>query len=436
MAKSETRKTITKRILIGVGIALALAYIVFLFITTNFLGSNNISTEITYRSTAEDIIKSTGLVVRNEEYVDASASGVLVYNVSDGDKVTGGGTIATVYNNENDVAALNRIAEIDEKIAFLESLSGASNTFNVGIDTMNSQLNDKLIYLEKQINTRSFDSIDDAEEDLMTSIYRKQMVTGQQGNFEEKINALKSEKTALQASTGKPAGTIKSKSSGYFVSTVDGYEKSLDVTKLDRMTYDDFNNITPEEVDPNAHIGKIIRGVNWYMVCPVTADEAANISRNSESITVRMPYAMSEDIPAKVLSINQSSDSDHTIVVLQCNYMNTGISRVRREQVEIVVNTYEGLKISKKALHDDEVERTVIDKNGNETVEKQTVRGVYVEYGNELVFRQVDIIFSGDDYIICNETPAEDALFNGSTVTLYDKVVVEGGDLFNGKLIQ
>lgn len=436
MTKSETRKTITKRILIGVAIALVLAYIVFLFITTNFLGSNNISTEITYRATAEDIIKTTGLVVRNEEYVDASASGVLVYSVSDGDKVTGGGTIATIYNNEQDVASLSRIEEIDKKIEFLKSLSGASNSFNVGIDTMNSQLNDKLIFLEKQINSRSFDTIGDAEDDLMTSIYRKQMVTGEQGNLEEKIAALESERSSLQSSTGKPAGTIKSQSSGYFVSSVDGYEKTVDTTKLDRMTYEDFNNITPEEVDSSAHIGKIIKGVNWYMVCPLTSDEAANISRNSDSITVRMPYAMSQDIPAKVVSVNQSTDSDHTIVVLQCNYMNTGISRVRKEPIEIVVNTYQGLKISKKALHDDEVERTVTDKNGNETVEKMTVQGVYVEYGNELVFKQVDIIFAGDDYIICNETPAEGTIFNGSTVTLYDKVVVEGGDLFDGKLIQ
>ena len=436
MTKSETRKTITKRILIGIGIALVLAYIVFLFVTTNFLGSNNISTEITYRSTAEDIVKTTGLVVRDEEYVNANASGILVYDVSDGDKVTGGESIATVYNNEQDVAALRRIEEIDEKIAFLQSLGGASNTINVGIDTVNSQLNDKLIYLEKQINARAYDNIGAAEDDLMTSIYRKQMITGQQGSFDDKIAALEAERSTLQASTGKPAGSVKSDASGYFVSTVDGYEKSLDVSKIDRMTYDDLDNIEPSSADNPACIGKIIKGVNWYLVCPVTADEAANIGRNSGSISVRMPYALSQDIPAKLHSVNQSADSDHTIVVLQCNYMNSDISHVRKEPIEIVVNTYEGLKISKKALHDDEVSRTVTDDNGTERTETATVQGVYVEYGNELVFRQVDITFSGDDYIICNENPAEGVLFNGSTVTLYDKVVTEGGDLFNGKLIQ
>ncbi len=436
MDKSQNRKKIIKRILIGIAIALVLAYIVFLFVTTNFLGSNNISTEITYRATAEDIVKSTGLVVRDEEYVTSGASGVLVYEVSDGDKVTGGGTIATVYDNEQDVTSLQRIKEIDEKLEYLSSLSGASNTVNVGIDTIDSQLNDKLIYLEKQINSRAFDNIGAAEEDLMTSIYRKQVITGQQGNFADKIAELEAERTSLQSSTGTPAGIIKSESSGYFVSSVDGYEKSVDVSKLDRMTYSDFENIKPDDSEKPGCIGKMIKGVNWYLICPVTVDEAANISRNSESITVRMPYAMNENIPAKVLSVNPSADGENTIVVLQCNYMNSNISHVRKEPVEIVVSSYEGLKISKKALHDDVVERTVTDDNGNETTETETVQGVYVEYGNELVFKQVDITFSGDDYIICNETPADGVLFNGSTVTLYDKVVTEGGDLFNGKLIQ
>ena len=435
MSKSDNRKLITKRILIGVAVALVLVYIVFLFVTTNFLGSNNISTEITYRAVAEDVIKTTGLVARNEEYVHASASGVLVYEAADGDKVTGGGTIATVYNNEGDVAALRRIEEINEKIEFLSSLGSASNTVNVGIDTVNSQLNDKLIYFEKQINTRSFTNISAAEDDLMTSVYRKQMITGQQGSFAEKIAELEAERNSLQASTGKPAGEIKSEASGYFVSSVDGYETALSTDKLDRITYEDLDRITPEEVDDPTIFGKILKGVNWYLVCPVTTDEAANISRNSDSITVRMPYAMSENIPAKLISVNQSSDGEHALVILQCNYMNSSISRIRKEPIEIIVSTYEGLKISKKALHDDEVSRTVTDDNGNEVTETATVQGVYVEYGNELVFRQVDIKFSGDDFIICNETPADGVLFNGRTVTLYDKVVVEGGELFNGKLI-
>ena len=75
------------------------------------------------------------------------------------------------------------------------------------------------------------------------------------------------------------------------------------------------------------------------------------------------------------------------------------------------------------------------DANGNDVKKTARVQGVYVEYGAELVFRQVAILYSGDDFIICNENPASGVLLNGTTVSLYDKVVIEGRDLFDGKII-
>ena len=47
----------------------------------------------------------------------------------------------------------------------------------------------------------------------------------------------------------------------------------------------------------------------------------------------------------------------------------------------------------------------------------------------------MSIVYAGDDFIICNENPDKGKLLNGTTVALYDKVVTEGGDLFNGKII-
>ena len=438
MNESVTRKSVAKRILLGVVIALVLLYIVFLFITTNFLGNNSIVTEIAYRTTAHDVIKVNALAVRDEEYIQSSVSGVLVYNVRDGDKVTADGTIATAYQNENDIVSLQRIDEIDEQITYLESLNTLNASVNVGLDTVNSQIDDHIVELASAVNAQSFSKLPDYESNLITAILRKQVITGEQGSFDNKITALKNERETLRSGCGNPVGTISSGSSGYFVSKTDGYEQAFDLEKLDEISYADFQNIKPKELNEGAYIGKIIKGVNWYILCPVSADEAANISHNEAEVHVRMPYALSEEIPAKVVSVNRFADEDKTMVVLQCNYMNDAISKIRREAIEIVVNDYEGLKISKSALHDDVVERTVTDKDDETKTKTETkkVQGVYVEYGSELVFKQVVIEYSGEDYVICSEEPDEDALFNGRTVELYDQVVVEGGDLFNGKIIQ
>ena len=123
------------------------------------------------------------------------------------------------------------------------------------------------------------------------------------------------------------------------------------------------------------------------------------------------------------------------IVVLECNYMSPALSHIRNESVDIELNTYEGLKVSKKALHDDYVTKITFDENGNKITEEVKVQGVYVKYGRQLIFKQVFILYSDEDYVICSDKPDNETLITGYTLELYDEVVVEGDDLYNGKLI-
>lgn len=432
----KPKKKITGRVIVGVAIAVVLVFVIFLFVTTNFIGNHMLVTETAYRATAYDVVKTNAVIVRDEEYIPASADGVLVYSVSDGDKVMAGGTIATAYRNESDVNAMLRINELEERIAYLESLNMASQSSTMSLSSVNNLLKEKLVTLIQQLNTHSFNYLSQAEEELMTSIYRKQIITGELGRFDDKIASLKEEKSSLEMSAGAPIGKVTSANSGYFVSSVDGYENCVPVDSLETLTYADYQKIEASDIDPDAYIGKVIRGLNWYIVCPVTPDEATNISRNSATVSVRMPYALTEELPAKVLYVNTFSGEDKAIVVLQCNYMSEALSKIRKETVEIVVNSYEGLKISKSAIHDGELTRTVTDDKGVETTETKTVQGVYVEYGNELRFRQIVIAYSGDDYVICNENPDAELLFKGRTITLYDQVVTEGDNLYDGKLFK
>ena len=94
------------------------------------------------------------------------------------------------------------------------------------------------------------------------------------------------------------------------------------------------------------------------------------------------------------------------------------------------------MRISKKAIHDDYIEKNVYDDNGNKTVERKKVQGVYVLYGSEVQFKQISILYSGNDYVICDTEPEEGILFNGETITLNDQVILEGDDLYDGKIIK
>lgn len=428
----NNRKKLTGRIILGVVITLVLVYIVFLFVTTNFLGSNNIVTEIAYKTTAYEAIKTSALVVRDEECLTSDMDGIMVYQFSDGDKVTVDGVIAEVYADEEDVVRMQRIEELTEKIEYLETLNTFSSSVNVGIDTINSQINEKLVNVRKALNTQTFDYIGDVTGDLMSDIYRKQIITGEQKDFTGAIDELTAEKQALEGQSSTPVGDVKTANSGYFVSSVDGYENVIDVSSIDEISYSQFKEIQPQEVADGAYVGKVIKGVSWYLLCPISYDDSVNISHNSSEVKVKLPYAIGADIPAKVRYVKQFADEEEVMLVLECNFMNEALSKIRNESVEIIINEYEGLKIPKSAIHDDFLER----ENEDGSVTQEKVQGVYVNYGNELIFRQISILYSGDTYVICEENPKPENLVDGKTIALYDQVVVEGSDLFNGKLIE
>ncbi len=432
--KAATRR-LTSRIIIGVLSATLIISIIFIFVTTNFMGSDSVVTETVYKATVSDSISTTGFVIRDEEYIKNSSGGVLVYQVSNGEKITANGTIANIYSSEADAVNFQRICDIDEEISELEALNNVLSSANVGLDSVNNRLDQKLTSFINTVNNRDFESISSVESDLLSAIYRKQIITGDQKNFDNKIEELKAEKESLENSSNDSTGEITTENAGYFVSSIDGFEKSFSIDDLDQISYSDLNEVKADSVDPDNFVGKVIKGVNWYLACPVSNEQAVAITHSNSSITVKIPYATSASIPAKVVSVNEFADEDKAVAIIECNYMSPALSQIRSEAVEIELNTYEGLKVNKAALHDDIMTKTVTDENGEQTTKESKIQGVYVKYGNQIIFKQVYIIYSDEDYIICSENPSNDVLFNGTTIELYDEVVIEGEDLYDGKLI-
>ena len=428
-------KKLTKRIVIGVSVALILVFIVSVFVTTNFMGSDSVVTETAYRTTIADTINTTGFAVRDEVFIDSNKNGVLAYHVSTGEKVTAQGTIATIFNNENDAVNYQKIQDINKQIAELEALNGVMGSSNVGLDSVNNKLDQKLSAFIATINERDFLSIDGVQSDLLSAIYRKQIITGDHSNFDEQIEQLKSEKSQLESKTKDNVGSFVSEDSGYFVASVDGYENKFNISDLSEITNSKLQALEADEIDGNKYIGKIIKGVNWYLACPVSFEQATAIKHSDASVNVKIPYASSELIPAKVKYINEFANEEKAVVILECNFMSPALAQIRNEAVEIQLDTYQGLRVPKVALHDDTVKKTFTDENGKEVTTENVVQGVYVKFGSQLLFKQVYIIYSGDDFIICSETPEDDMLYNNSTVSLYDEVVVEGDDLYDGKII-
>ena len=123
------------------------------------------------------------------------------------------------------------------------------------------------------------------------------------------------------------------------------------------------------------------------------------------------------------------------VVVLECSYMNNELSKVRKESVQIAVNTHSGIMVNKKAIHVEPVMKVIDDGSGRQVKQEVMVQGVYVLYGSELVFKEIVPLSTYSTFVLCDPNPEEDATFNGETIKLYDEVVVGGTDLYDGKIV-
>ena len=425
-------KLLFKRILITAISVLAVIYVAYLLISANF---NIYPTENAAETTVTDKIYSNAFIIRDETVINNDSNGVLSYTVDDGDAVKVDGEIAKVYSSESDAAAQTKADAIEEKMNALKSLQDAHSTNGVGIDTINNDINNDIITYLTNINNGEITSVSDNVNDLVFSINQRQAYTGKISSFTSEIAEMQSQVSQLRSSSGKSIGSVKSTKAGYFSAHCDGYENSFKYTDVEKLKLDDLVNIKKSNVSDSS-AGKVISSLNWYVACKITADEATNLSLWDSNVTVLFSDASTENIPASIYRISQTDDSDEALVILQCNYMDSDLAEARQEPIEIGLGTYTGLRVSKKAIHDDYVENITYDDNDNKKVEKKKVQGVYVLYGSEIQFKEISILYSGNDYVICDPTPEDGVLFNGETVSLYDQVILEGDDLYDGKVIE
>ncbi|MCH5298324.1 MAG: hypothetical protein J1E96_01045 [Ruminococcus sp.] len=424
-----------KRIIIALLSVLILSYLVYLFVSANF--SRAVEVEEAVYSKVSDVIYSDAYLIRNEEYITNNSSGVLSFNVSNGNNVSAGQTIADIYRNETDAVYRQQIENVNNQIKSLRTLSESYYKDSISIDAISTQINNNIYSILSDVNSGKLSDAKGYNNNLLLSICARQMITGEAKDFRAKIKTLKNEKANLEANCSAKIGSVSSDKAGYFISGTDGYEKSFDITKLNKLTLKKLKNIKKSSPDSNV-IGKVVTSPEWYIACRISADDSVNLAKLQnlgQIIYVMMPAVTNEKIPVYIYAINQRSKKEDGVLVLACDYMNNYIADARHENIEITAITYNGLKVSKRAIHEDYVYKKVTDKIGNTETKKKKVQGVYVLHGSELQFKQISISYSGSDYVLCNPSPEDGVLFNSTTLELYDQVVIKGDNLYDGKVI-
>ena len=423
--------------------AVVLAFLVLLYVGYQAYQATHqsIRTETAMYGEVSDVLQAQGFILRNETVIDESYSGVLSYRVADGSRVSRGGVIADIFSNESDAASQRELDQLDQEIENLQSLSQTANFYVANPSMLGNQIYSALEGISQLVNENDFSGLNTQKGELQNALIRRQLITGEESaeDYSQRISQLQSQRDTLASQTGSATGSILAPEAGYFISTVDGLENVMDISQVESITVAQAEELLEQQPSSTDAVGKICQDFNWYAVCVFDEDDMVRFE-GVEDVYLDIPFASTEQIPAKVLARNSDGESGKTAVVFQCSTMDADIAAVRNEAIQVTVNTYSGVLVNERAIRFADVEYTTTDEAGNTVTQVQeNVKGVYVLYGGQLEFVQVFTDQTVNGYAICRTDLTEEEqsmLVTDSTIQLYDQVVVEGTDLYDGKIVR
>jgi hypothetical protein len=336
---------------------------------------------------------------------------VLHFTLENGERVAKNGIIANVYSDAQASVAVNRIEQLKDRISDIEEMQSYNDVEAADINLINNKVNNSLNTLLRGIATGNFSSVEQDSAQLLTNISRRQMITGEQADFSVQLESLKTELNTLNSSLPQPIDNIRTDESGYFVTSVDGYENVLSCENIDSITPEYLDSLKVDKI-PQGTIGKIVSGYTWYLASNVSISDSLKY-KIGDKLVLKTSLKTTPELNVVVEKINTSKEQNTAVIVFSCQQMNSELASIRNGSMTIVNNTYSGLKIPTKALR---------------FQNDQT--GVFVRSGMMLKFVGVNVIYRTDEYIIC-----EQQVSNDSVLRLYDDVVVKGKRLYDGKIV-
>lgn len=404
--RDRGRRAAVRAALVMGGMLLALAAVYIVLQLYTILG-RTYQTETAISASMEDTVPLSGIAMFDA--VPVSGGGSLGYLVEDGERVTEGTVLAEIYT---DPAQSTQREELDRLDRIIDLLTKSENSVGSDLALLTAQTRTALFNLLDQLDTASYTGMSDAIDEFLLAQNRLQISTGQSSGFTATLADLQTQRDAAAAAL-EGLQTITADRNGYFISTAAALPLDLSEDTLKSDTAAALSERLQQEIPTTGSdlAGRIVTGFSWrfYGVCDL--DTAARFD-GVTSVKIRVPGKQDEALDATVTEVAADETAGLAKITLECRTINADVLRLGREDAEIVLNTYEGIRVSKRAMH-------IVDGE----------RGVYVKYGSLQRFRRIVVLFEDENYLLL-DPEAED-----NEVRLYDEIIVEGPNLQDGGLV-
>lgn len=410
MPDREASRRVAIKAVFAMGVLLFLLAAAYIIVQLYVILGRDYKTETAIAYTMADSVELDGFVMFDA--VNVAGEGNLGYLVEDGERVSEGTVITEKYTDDSQSAAREQLIRLQNNI---DLLTKSQNSAGSDLTLLTTQTKTALYNLLDQLDTASYSGMQDAESEFLLAQNRLQISTGQASGFQSTIAELEAERDTVAAQL---AGleTITAAENGYFISAASAMPLDLEEQTLKDATPAQIQELLQEGVSLSTEslAGRIVEGFSWrfYTVCDL---ETAERFDGLTDVHISIPGKEETPLDATVSSVELDEEAGLAKIVVECQTINSDVLRLGQETAKIDLETYQGIRIDKNALH-------IVDGE----------KGVYVKYGDLQRFRKIQILYEDDQYML---VPADGAVGTDNEVRLYDEIIVEGSNLQDGGLI-
>ena len=375
----------------------------------NYL-SDPVNTTLVIAGQAEDTIALNGWLLRDEEVLPAQ-SGTLSRVRQEGERVGVGQVLARVYANDG---ALQTVSQIETLELQLQQLQFALTSY-LNPDAalkLDTSITGDILTLRQSLTGGDYTAADSDIAQLKAAVLKRDHPYTSQEEIETEIKAVEGQISSLKASLSG-ATTITAKAAGTYSAVCDGYETVLTKAFLEDVTPGKLARLRP--VDEQSNMGKLIYGDTWYYVVTLPEEQASYL-KSQGAVTLRFAKGFDQNIRMQVVSVSAPEDGQ-AAVTLSCRKYLAQTTLLRHQAADVILRTYEGLRVPSNALR----------------VSEEGVTGVYCVDGSTAAFRPVTVLYQGQGYALVQ--PADGAS-DTQTLRVGDEVIATAGALSDGKVIR
>lgn len=427
-SKSDRFIKFAKRFFAQFGTAImAVAVVAYVFLQLMLNVSVSLDRETATYVNITDREELSAFLFRDEYLIPQGAEGTDCFLAEDGEKVRLGQNIVVTYSDENDVKIQKRISEIDNRIDILRRSSLTTGASTTDITLIDGKINELILSIARQVDEKDFDKVLREKEELLILMNRRQALT-HSDDYKKELEELEAEKESLNSRLSGANYTLQSPKSGYFYSTVDGYENAFTLDVLEHLTGEEFEKLsesTPDKSLISQSSGKIVMSSTWYIAVAVNKRTAETFT-NGKNYPITFQYSNNTVLDMTLERKINRTDKDSTVLVFSTKIMPEGFDYSRCQTVELPTTVHEGIRVNNNAIRmqDGEI-------------------GVYVVVGSKVVFKKTTVIYNYGSYAVCAipKNPAypnrNDIAYSSQTeLSLHDSVIISGEDLFDGKRLK